>query len=109
MTTEGNPQEDTIEEVVEEVTDIKVGDAEEETSSRVTQNLADLHFPVAGNSDAAKKQRAEDIANFIVWLQGILDDDLARNMYGNRHYYDGAVGEIAKTKQELINIQADIE
>jgi len=34
---------------------------------------------------------------------------LARNMYGNRHYYDGAVGEIEKTKQELINIQADIE
>ena len=100
MTTEENPQEDTIEEVV---------DVEEETSSRVTQNLADLHFPVAGNSDAAKKQRVEDIANFIVWLQGILDDDLSRNMYGNRHYYDGAVGEMEKTKQELINIQADIE
>ena len=105
MTTEGNPQED----ITEEVTDIKVGDAEEETSSRVTQNLADLHFPVAENSDAAKKQRAEDIANFIKWLQGILDDDLSRNMYGNRHYYDGAVGEMEKTKQELINIQADIE
>jgi len=101
MTTEGNPQEDTIEEIVEETIT--------ETPSRTLQNLADLHFPVAGNSDAAKKQRVEDIANFIVWLQGILDDDLARNMYGNRHYYDGAVGEIEKTKQELINIQADIE
>lgn len=101
MTTEENSQEDTIEEVVEEIIT--------ETPSRTLQNLADLHFPVSGNSDAAKKQRAEDIANFIVWLQGILDDDLSRNLYGNRHYYDGAVGEIEKTKQELIDIQAEVK
>jgi hypothetical protein len=104
MTTEGNTlDENTTDEVVEatEVTE------EPTETSATTQNLADMHFPVVGNS--ARRQRSTDIENFIKWIQGILDDDLARNPYGNRHYYDGAVAELQKTKQELIDIQAEVK
>ena len=105
MTTEGNTlDENTIE---LDAGDEAVEVVEEVETSATTQNLADMHFPVVGNS--ARRQRSTDIENFIKWIQGILDDDLARNPYGNRHYYDGAVAELQKTKQELIDIQAEVK
>ena len=104
MTTEGNTlDENTTDEVVETTEVIE----EPTETSTVSQNLADMHFPVVGNS--ARRQRSTDLDNFIKWIQGILDDDLARNPYGNRHYYDGAVAELQKTKQELIDIQAEVK